>query len=437
MEWQLVLLFIFGGLVILMATAMPVAICFMFINMVGMFVFFGGAAGLEQLIVSVYTSLTTFLLLPVALFIFMGELMFHSGIAPLLIETVDKWLGRLPGRLGLLAVSAGTTLSTLTGTSLASTAMLGAVLVPEMERQGYKKSMSLGPILGSGGLAMMIPPSALAVLCGAIGEISIGRILIAIIIPGLLMAILYAAYIIIRCWLQPSIAPAYDVIPTPLSEKLLATVKYILPLGFIVFLVIGVIFIGVATPSEAAATGAIGTCILAFVYRRLNLEIVKKATTSTLSITGMLFLIIAGARAFSQILSYSGASQGLGELATGLPVAPIVIVIAMQVIILFLGGFMDVVAIMMITLPIFVPVILTLGFDPVWFAVIFLLNIEMAGTSPPFGLGLFVMKGVAPPDTTMGDIYRAALPFLGCDLIAMALIIAFPELTLWLPGLMR
>ena len=437
MEWQLVLLFIFGGLVILMATAMPVAICFMFINMVGMFIFFGGAAGLEQLIVSVYTSLTTFLLLPVALFIFMGELMFHSGIAPLLIETVDKWLGRLPGRLGLLAVSAGTTLSTLTGTSLASTAMLGAVLVPEMERQGYKKPMSLGPILGSGGLAMMIPPSALAVLCGAIGEISIGRILIAIIIPGLLMAILYAAYIIIRCWLQPSIAPAYDVIPTPLSEKLLATVKYILPLGFIVFLVIGVIFIGVATPSEAAATGAIGTCILAFVYRRLNLEIVKKATTSTLSITGMLFLIIAGARAFSQILSYSGASQGLSELATGLPVSPIVIVIAMQVIILFLGGFMDVVAIMMITLPIFVPVILTLGFDPVWFAVIFLLNIEMAGTSPPFGLGLFVMKGVAPPDTTMGDIYRAALPFLGCDLIAMALIMAFPELALWLPRLMH
>lgn len=437
MEWQLVLLFIFGGLVILMATAMPVAICFMFINMVGMFVFFGGAAGLEQLIVSIYTSLTTFLLLPVALFILMGEVMFHSGIAPLLIETVDKWLGRLPGRLGLLAVSAGTTLSTLTGTSLASTAMLGSVLVPEMERQGYKKPMSLGPILGSGGLAMMIPPSALAVLCGAIGEISIGRILIAIIIPGLLMAILYAAYIIIRCWLQPSIAPAYEVSPTPLSEKLVATVKHILPLGFIVFLVIGVIFLGVATPSEAAATGAIGTCILALVYGRLNLEVLKKTTASTLSITGMLFLIIAGARAFSQILSYSGASRGLGELATGLPVAPIAIVIAMQVIILFLGGFMDVVAIMMITLPTFVPVILTLGFDPVWFAVIFLLNIEMAGTSPPFGLGLFVMKGVAPPDTTMGDIYRAALPFLGCDLIAMVFIIAFPELTLWLPRLMH
>lgn len=420
-----------------MTTGMPVAFCFMLINIVGMYVFFGGMAGLEYLIASMYTSLNTFILLPVPLFILMGEVMFHSGMAPLLIETVDKWLGRLPGRLGLLAVSAGTLFSALTGTSLASTAMLGSVLAPQMERRGYKKSMSLGPILGSGGLAMMIPPSALAVLCGAIGEISIGKLLIAIIFPGLIMAAIYAGYIITRCWLQPSIAPTYEVIPTPLSEKLVATVKYILPLGFIIFLVVGVIFLGIATPSEAAATGSIGTFILAFVYRRLNWEVVKKSVIGTLSVTGMLFLIIGGARAFSQIMAYSGASQGLSELATGLPVAPIIIVIAMQVVLLFLGGFMDVVSIMMITLPIFVPVVISLGFDPVWFAVIFLLNIEMAGTSPPFGLGLFVMKGVAPPDTTMGDIYRAALPFLGCDLIAMALILAFPALTLWLPGLMH
>ncbi|UCE33938.1 MAG: TRAP transporter large permease subunit [Deltaproteobacteria bacterium] len=437
MEWQLVLLLIFGSLVVLMLTGMPVAFCFMLISVVGMYVFFGGAAGLEQLIISICTSLATFVLLPVPLFIFMGELMFHSGMAPLLIESVDKWLGRLPGRLGLLAVSAGTLFSTLTGTSIASTAMLGTVLVPEMERQGYKKPMSLGPILGSGGLAMMIPPSALAVLCGAIAEISIGRILIAIIVPGLLMAILYAAYIIIRCWLQPSIAPAYEVSPLPLSEKLTAAVRHILPLGLIVFLVIGVIFLGIATPSEAAATGVIGTLILSFFYGRLSWEVIKKTASSTLAVAGMVLLIIAGARAFSQILAYSGVSKGLGELATGLPVAPIFIIIAMQVVILFLGGFMDVVAIMMITLPIFVPVVISLGFNTVWFAVVLLLNIEMAGTSPPFGLGLLVMKGVAPPDTTMEDIYRAALPFLGCDLIAMVLIIAFPELTLWLPGLMR
>ncbi|OGP66258.1 MAG: C4-dicarboxylate ABC transporter permease, partial [Deltaproteobacteria bacterium RBG_13_47_9] len=358
------------------------------------------------------------------------------GLAPLLVDSIDKWLGRLPGRLGLLAVSAGTLFSTLTGTSIASTAMLGSILVPQMEKQGYRKPMSLGPILGSGGLAIMIPPSSLAVLLGAIGEISIGRILIAIIIPGLLMAILYAAYIIIRCWLQPSIAPVYEMAPIPLSEKLRATVWYILPLGLIIFLVVGVIFLGIATPSEAAATGTIGTMILIFFYGRLTWEVIKKSIGSALAVVGMVLLIIAGATAFSQILAYSGATQGLGKLATELPVAPIMIIIAMQVIILFLGCLMDVVAIMMITLPIFVPVVLHLGFNPVWFAVIFLLNIEMAGTTPPFGMGLMVMKGVAPPGTTMGDIYRAALPFLGCDFIVMVLIIAFPFLALWLPGLM-
>jgi tripartite ATP-independent transporter DctM subunit len=436
LEWQFVLLIIFGSLLILMASGMPVAFSFMLISIVGMYAFFGGRAGLEQLIVSINTTLTTFVLLPVPLFIFMGELMFHSGMAPLLVDTLDKWLGRLPGRLGLLAVSAGTLFATLTGTSIASTAMLGSILVPDMERRGYRKPMSLGPILGSGGLAIMIPPSGLAVLLGAIGDISVGRILIAIIVPGLLMAIFYAAYIIVRCWLQPSIAPVYEVSHKPLSEKLSATVRYILPLGLVIFLVIGVIFLGVATPSEAAATGTLGTAILAFFNGRLNWEVIKKSTSSTLAVVGMVLLIIAGATAFSQILAYSGATQGLSNFATGLPVAPIIIIISMQIIILFLGCLMDVVAIMMISLPIFVPIVISLDFDPVWFAAIFLLNIEMAGTSPPFGMGLMVMKGVAPSGTTMGDIYLAALPFLGCDLIVMILMLAFPNVALWLPGLM-
>jgi len=361
LEWQLVLLLIFGSLMILMATGMPVAFCFMFINLVGMYVFFG-LTGLEQLIISMYRTLNTFILLPIPLFILMGEVLFHSGIAPVLIKTLDKWLGRLPGRLSLLAVASGTLFSTLTGTSLASVAMLGSVLVPEMEQQGYKKSMTLGPILGSGGLAMMIPPSALAVLCGAIAEISIGKILIAIIIPGLVMAAIYAAYIITRCWLQPSIAPTYVIPPIPLSKKLLATARYVIPQGIVIFLCIGVIFLGVTTPSEAAATGSIGTIILALCYRRLNWEVLKKAITGTISVTGMLFLIIAGATAFSQILAYSGASASLSALVTGLPVAPIIIIMVMQVVILFLGCFMDVVSIMMITLPIFVPVVLSREF---------------------------------------------------------------------------
>ncbi len=421
----------------MMLTGMPLAFCFILVNLVGAYLFWGGAIGIEQLVISMAGSLTVFALLPVPLFILMGEVMFHSGTAPLLIDAIDRWLGRLPGRLGLLAVGAGTLFSTLTGTSLASIAMLGTVLVPEMEKRGYKKPMSLGPILGSGGLAMMIPPSALAVLLGAIGIISVGKILIAIIIPGLLMAVLYSGYIILRCWLQPSIAPAYEVPPVPLSEKLMTTVRYVLPVGFVIFMVIGVMMLGIATPSEAAATGALATFILAAFYRRLNWEVIKKSISGTFKITVMLFMIICGATAFAQNLAYTGASRGFIEFAIGLPVAPIIVIIIMQIVLLILGTFMDVVGIMMVTLPIYVPVVKALGFDLVWFATVMLLNIEMAITTPPYGTGLFTMKGVAPPDTTMGDIYKAGLPFLGCDAIVMALMLAFPVLVLWLPGLMR
>lgn len=437
MEWPLVLLIIFSTLVVLMATGMPVAFCFMLINVVGVYLFFGGTVGLEQLILSIYSSLATFILLPIPLFIVMGEVMFHSGMGTDVIGVVDKWMGRLPGRLSFIAVAAGTLLSTLTGLSIASTALLGSLLVPEMEKRGYKKAMSLGPILGSGGLAIMIPPSALAVFLGAIGEISIGKLLIAIIVPGLLMAGLYSVYIFARCALQPSIAPAYDVPHITLSEKLIAMVRYVLPIGIIVFLLIGVILLGVATPSEAAATGTIGVFVISFVQKRLNWEVLKKSIGGALVTTGMIFLIMAGAKAFSQILSFTGATHGMSEFAIGLPVAPLFIIAGMQVIILILGCFMNVDAIILLTIPIFMPIVATLGFNPVWFGTIALLNLELALITPPFGLCLFVMKGVAPPDTTMGDIYRAALPFIGLQLIAMTLIIAFPQISLWLPGLMK
>ncbi|MCX8021310.1 MAG: TRAP transporter large permease subunit [Syntrophorhabdaceae bacterium] len=435
MEWHTVLVVIFGTLLVLMATGMPIALCFFIINVLGMYLLFGGVMGLHNLINSLYSSLNSFILLPIPLFILMGEVMFQSKIAPTLIHVIGKWMGRIPGRLSLLAVASGTLLSTLTGTSIASVAMLGSTLVPEMEAQGYKKPMSLGPILGSGGLAMLIPPSALAVLCGAIGEISISRILIGIILPGLLVAAIMAAYIIIRCTLQPDMAPVYDVEKVPLSEKVRDTVKYVLPQGFIIFSVIGLMFLGIASPSEAAACGAIGTCILAAFYKRLSWDVIKRSTTSSLTVTGMILLIIGGAQAFSQILAFTGASAGLAEFATNLPVPPIMVIIFMQLIILFLGCLMDVVSIMMITLPIFVPVVRQLGYDDVWFAVTYLINIEIAGISPPFGVSLFVMKGVATKDTTMGDVYKAAIPFIFCSLTAMALIMAFPKIALFLPGI--
>ena len=437
MEWWLTLLLIFIALMLLFLIGVPVAFSFLFVNIIGVYLFWGGEAGLSQLIRSVYRSVATFALLPVPLFVLMGEIMFRSGVAPKMMDTLDKWLGRIPGRLSLLAVGGGTLFATLSGSAMAGCAMLGSVLVPEMEKRGYRKPMSIGPILGSGGLAIMIPPSALGVLLASLSRISVGGILVAIILPGIVMAILYAAYIVSRSLLQPELAPIYEFTPTPFIEKVILTCKYVLPLGAIVFLVIGLIFLGIATPTESAALGALGCFVLVFVYRGWDWEAIFNSVANTLKITVMMFMIMTGAMAFSQILAFSGASSGLVKLAAALDFPPLMILIFMQLILIFMGTFMEPLTIMMVTLPIYMPIVKSLGFNPLWFGTIMLINMEMATTTPPFGLVLFVMKGVAPSDTTMGDIYMAGLPFLICDAIAMALVMGFPWLALYLPGMMQ
>jgi len=437
MEWWVTLILIFTGLMLLFLIGVPVAFSFLFLDVVCVYLFWGGEAGFAQLIRSIYRSVSTFALLPVPLFVLMGEIMFRSGIAPKMMDTLDKWLGRIPGRLSLLAIGGGTLFATLSGSAMAGCAMLGSVLVPEMEKRGYKKSMSIGPILGSGGLAIMIPPSALGVLLASLSRISVGGILVAIIVPGIVMAFLYSAYVIIRSLLQPELAPPYDFPATPFREKVYLTCKYVLPLGGIIFLVIGLMFLGIATPTESAALGALGCFVLVFIYKGWDWKAISGSISSTLKITVMMFMIMTGAMAFSQILAFTGASSGLVKLAGGMNLPPIMIVIFMQIILLFMGTFMEPLTIMMVTLPIYMPIIRSLGYNPLWFGAIMLLNMEMATTTPPFGLVLFVMKGVAPKNTTMGDIYRAGLPSLACDAIAMGLIMLFPSLALYLPSLMK
>jgi tripartite ATP-independent transporter DctM subunit len=427
MEWQLILAIIFGGLFVCMASGMPMALAFLLADLVA-YLFIAGPAGLNQLVLSMFSTVNSFALVPLPLFILMGELLYYSGIGPVLISVLDKFLGRLPGRLAVLAVGGGVIFAVLTGVSMASVAMLGNTLLPEMEKQGYKRTLSMGAIMGSGGLAIMIPPSGLAVLLGAVGEISIGKLLIAIILPGILMAVFYAAYIIGRCWLQPSIAPSYEVAAAPLSENLKNAVRYLLPVALIIFLVTGVIIVGVATPTEAAATGAAGVFALVAAYGRLNWEVVKKSALGTLEVMGMIFFIVCGAKAFSSLLSYTAVTEGLSDLLVGF--SPIGVIIITQIIVLILGCFLDPASIMMMTLPIFMPVISAIGYDRVLFGVLFLINIEMGLLTPPFGLNLFVMRAVAPPDTTTRAIYASVVPFLICDALVMILLMAFPGVTL-------
>ncbi len=437
MEWWMALLIILGSLIVLMLTGLPTAFCFLMVNFAGVFILMGGQSGFNLLILGIRSSVASFTLLPLLLFMLMGAVLFDSGIAPVMIEALNKWLGRLPGRLGLLAVLSGTLFATLSGSSMASVAMLGSTLVPQMEKHGYQKAMSLGTIMGCGGLAMLIPPSNLAVLIAVLGNFSVGRLLIAMILPGILMAIVIALYVILRCWLQPSLAPAYKVEDISLSEKLSEFAKYVLPMAIIVFLVTGVIFLGVATPSEAAATGCLGCFILAVIYRKLNWKITKTSTQSSVYTAVMLLIILAGASAYSQILVFSGANKGLVNFLLGIHMSPLVTIIGVQVLIAIMGCFMPTGGILMIVMPLFTPIIVAMGQDPVWFGVITLINCEMSGLTPPFGMNLFTMKAVAPKGTTLQEIYRAALPFVGIDIFMIIVLFGFPVLTQWLPNMMK
>ena len=434
MEWELILLLMLGSILVLMVTGLPIAFVFMFLTLAGGLIFFGGEEGLRLVAMNMRASLSRFTLLPITMFVLLGQVMFRSGMGMNMLDALGKWLGRLPGRLALIAVGFSTLFATMSGSSVASTSLMGTVLKPEMEKRGYKKPISIGSIMGAGGLASLIPPSGLAIIIAVIGEISIGRLLIAGIIPGLMIATLYASYIILRCNFQPSVAPPYEVTVPPLREKVRDTAKYVLPLGLIIFLVLGLIFLGVATPTEAAAMGAVGSLILAAIYKKLTRDMFRQSVTGTLRTVVMVYMIIAMAVTFGQIMAFSGVTIGLIEFALGLTVPPVVVIVFIMLTVLVMGTFMDVTAIIFISMPIFMPVIKALGFDPVWFGLIMLVNIEMALTTPPFGMLLFVMKGVSDPDTTMGDIFRAGLPFLGCDAIAMGLVIVFPALALWLPS---
>jgi len=434
MEWQVAVLIIFSSLIVLMMTGMPIAICFMFINVIGAVLVLGYPAGLDYIIQSMWSSLATFTIAPVPLFVIMGELMFHSGLGGDVVKIVDQWLGRLPGRGSLIAIGSGVILAALTGVSIASVSILGSVLLPQMEKEGYHKSMIFGPILGGGGLAVLIPPSGLAVLLAAIGEISVGKILLAIIGPGLLLAALYSAYIIIRCAMNPSLAPVHAASRVPLREKLSNLAYNIVPVAAIIFSVIGFMMLGVATPEEAAASGAIATLIVAIAQKRMNRLVLRKTIIGSLKVTGMIFLIIAGARGFSQVLAYVGATQAMAQFVLALPVHRLVIMGIMQVVLLILGCFMDSAAIILLTMPIFVPAIISLGFDPVWFGAISVLNIEVGLITPPFGVALYTMKAVAPPKYTMTDVISSAVPFIFLQVLAIGLCMIFPSIPLWLPG---
>jgi tripartite ATP-independent transporter DctM subunit len=418
---------------LLMLIGAPVAFAFIGANLVGAWYFMGGGIGLTQLLNNGFGALSNFGLVPIPLFLLMGELFFRTGLGMRMFNAIDLLMGRVPGRLSYVTVVGGTAFSTLSGSSMGSTALLGSLLVPEMERRGYKKYMSIGPILGTGGLAIIIPPSAIAVLLATLAKLDIGDVLIGGIVPGLVLATLFMVTIWIKTKLDPKAAPAYDVESVPLVAKLKIVARDIIPMLSIIVMIVVMMLTGFATPSEAAAFGALGVLILAALFKALSVKAFQLAITGALKVTLMAYLIVFGSATFSQLLAFSGASNGLIQWAIGFDLSPLLMLGAMVLVLLALGTFMEAISIMMITVPFFFPLAQSLGFDLVWFSIITLVALEVGFSTPPLGLNLFVMKGVAPKGTTMKEIYLAAIPYIICSIILLVLLVIFPKLVTWLP----
>jgi tripartite ATP-independent transporter DctM subunit len=435
MAWYWVALLLFGSALGLMMLGIPVAIGFFVTNIIAAVLFMGGGPGIQQVINNGFGAMTNFALVPIPMFLLMGELFYHTGLATRCFNAADKLLGNIRGRLAYVTLIGGTAYAGPAGSSMGACALLGRLMVPEMMKRGYSKYLSLGPIMGVGGLAVIIPPSALTVLLATLGQTDVGALLIAGIIPGFVLALMYGVLIWAWTVIDPGAAPPYIAEKVSRREKIRLFFADVVPMIVIIVFSVLVMVTGWSTPTEAAALGVVSVLVLAACYGEMTWRAFVKSVDGALRVTVMAFLVIFGSATFAQVLAFTGASSGLMHWAISFNVTPIGMVFVMIGVIIFLGSFMDPLSKMLLTAPIFFPLAKTLGFDLTWFGLIMLLSLEIGYTTPPFGLLLFVMKGVAPRGTTMRDIYLAGMPFIACVMLLIVLIIAFPPIATWLPAI--
>jgi len=442
MDWVSALVLMLGMICAFMALGLPVAFAFFLANIAGALIFLGGGSGLVSFVRGSMASISNFNLAPIPLFLLMGEILLQTGVAFRAVDAIDRLISGVPGRLSVVAVTGGTVFSALSGSTIATTAMLGQALLPDMLKRGYHPTMAMGPIMAIGGVDMLIPPSALTVLLATLAsgvskvKISVADLLIAGILPGLIMSVCFLAYIVLRCWANPKLAPKYDVKKLSARERWVPFFIYVVPLFLIFVVVMGSMFMGIASPTDAAALGCLATVVLAVAYRAFKWKILIECLKGTAGTTTMIFFIIAASTTFAQILAFSGATDGaLAELSK-LELTRYTAVFCVIGVLLFLGCFMDQVSMMLLTLPFFMPLANALEFDLVWFGVILLISLQIGLLTPPFGLLLFVMKGVAPPEISIRQVWAAATPFTLIVMAVLILVVFVPWIAIGLVRLM-
>ncbi len=384
----------------------------------------------------IYSFMSEYVLVAVPMFILMASLMERTGVARDLFKAMHVWAGGLKGGLAVQTLFAAMIMAAMTGIIGGEIVLLGMIALPQMLRLGYQKNIAVGTICAGGSLGTMIPPSIVLIIYGLTANVPIGDLFVATIIPGFLLAALYLAYILIRCAIDPTLGP-----PAPLEERQislaqkLALVKnLVLPL-MVAVCVLGSIYTGIASVSEAAGMGVVGTIIAAFVRKELTWKIMRGSLLQTMNTCGMLLWLTFGATALIGVYNLMGGTQFVKSVVTGLELAPIGVILIMMGILVVMGLFMDWVGILLLTVPIFVPVITALGYDPVWFGVLFCMNMQVSYLSPPFGPAAFYLKGVAPPEISLQDIFAGLWPFIILQLIGLLMVLCVPGIALWLPRL--
>jgi tripartite ATP-independent transporter DctM subunit len=429
MSVELVSVLLFGGLLVLLSLGVPVVFALGGITVVLTFLL-NGYAGLYTVATTTYREITDATLITIPLFLLMGNLLIHSGISDRLFRALNYWFSGIRGNLAVVSVGVCVALAMCGGFGPGILTM-GLVAVPAMLKQNYNKSLSLGCVMAGGVLGTIIPPSIIMIVFSVIARVSIGRLFFAGAVPGFICAFFYIIYIVVRCYLQPSLAPKADVDVT--WKRRWASLKDVVFPSLLVVLVLGSIFAGMATPTEAAGVGALGALILCLINKRFTWKMLAESCLETFRVSGMALWILIAATLFGIFYTTAGAQSLVMDIVEALPVSRWVVLVGMQIILLIFGMFMDDYAVITICTPIFLPIAMILKFDPIWFSIVFLLNMQVAYLTPPFGWALILMKGIAPVGVTTRDIWRSVPPFVMIQLIVLILTIFFPQIALWLP----
>lgn len=435
MEWYTTLALGLAILFLLFLSGAPIFLAFLFAILTGIY-FIIGPAGFPMLANSMLDTSTNTSLAAIPLFILMGELLFRSGTMDVLFDSIDKLVGRVKGRQYVLVVVLSAIFGALSGVAMAVAAMLGRAIMPGMRERGYDQKIAAGLIIGGASLAPIIPPSMLAIIVGSIADVSIAKLLIAGVLPGLLIGGIFLVYVFVRIGFNPSLAPASvsgERADVSAREALWALVR-LLPFAIVIFSVMGFIMLGIATPSESAATGVLGALLTAAIYRNLNWKMVWESLMASATVAAMILAIMVMSKMFTQLLAFTGATGQLVTLVANLGLGPMSMLIIMLAVPFILCMFIDTIAVILLTIPIYQPVVDSFDYDPVWFWLLFLVNITLGAITPPFGYTLFAFKAVVPEMNIM-QVYRATWPFVLLFLAGIALIILVPGIATWLPDL--